>query len=490
MAVLTFGDLPRHDQYDAIVVGSGPNGLAAAITIARQGHRVLVLESAATIGGGMRSAELTLPGYIHDVCSSIHAMGVVSPFFQNVPLEEYGLQWIYPRYPVAHPLPGGGAAVGERSVEATAERLQGDADAYRRLIGPLAEHADQLFSQLLGPLRFPRHPWSMMRFGLSAIRSAAGLAESRFKTEAARALFAGHAAHSVLPLEKKLSAAVGLMLTLSSHAGGWPVARGGSQAIADAMAGYLGSLGGEIVVNRHVGSLNELPRARVVLFDVAPPRMEEIVGDAFPSRFRRTLKRYRFGPGVFKLDWALSEPIPWSSPECREAGTVHVGGNLEAIAASERQPWASQAAEQPFVLVTQPSLFDSSRAPAGTHTAWGYCHVPHDSPIDMTRRIESQVERYAPGFRDCIVGRHAMSAPEFESYNANYVGGDITGGVMDIWQLFTRPSKRLVPYSTPADDLFICSASTPPGGGVHGMCGYHAAGAALRNLGQPRRHLT
>ena len=482
LSQLTLSETPARGTYDAVIVGSGPNGLAAAITIAQRGYRVLVMEAGSSVGGGMRSAELTLPGFVHDVCSSVHAMAAVSPFFQSVPLAEHGLQWVEPEFPVAHPLGGEAAAIGERSVEATAARLGRDGEAYRKLMGPLVERAGDLFSQLLGPIRFPRHPWLVARLGLSAVRSAAGLASSRFEGEAARALFAGHASHMILPLEQHLSAAVGMMLALSSHAGGWPVARGGSQQVADAMGRYLQSLGGEIVVRRAVESLDQLPEAKVVLYDVAPPRMEAIVGDRFPKRFRRTLRRYRFGPGVFKVDWALSEPIPWAAPECRRAGTVHVGGDLQQIAASERSPWSGNVAERPFVLVTQPSLFDASRAPAGKHTAWGYCHVPHGSAVDVTDKIESQLERYAPGFRDCVLQRHAMSAADFESYNANYVGGDITGGVMDLRQLFTRPSVRPIPYRTPARDLFICSASTPPGGGVHGMCGWHAAHAALREL--------
>ena len=471
---------PSRDQYDAAVIGSGPNGLAAAIVIARTGRSVVLIESKDTVGGGMRSAELTLPGFTHDVCSAIHALAVVSPFFKDLPLADYGLEWVYPPAAVAHPLDNGMVALGVRDVAATAAALADDEHRYQRLFGPLVKNADKLFAQLLGPFRFPRNPYLMFRFARSGLRSATGLARKCFRGEAARALFAGHAAHSVMPLEKKLTAAVGIMLALTAHAGGWPVARGGSQRIADAMASYLASLGGEIVTGWRVESLKELPRAKAYLFDTGPHQLSRIAGDALPPRFRRKLERFRYGPAAFKLDWALDAPIPWTAKECLQAGTVHVGGTAEEIAESERAAWKGDCAERPFVLVAQQSLFDDTRAPSGKHVVWGYCHVPNGSNVDMTERIEAQIERFAPGFRDRVLARHVTAPNEFEGYNENYVGGDITGGVMDWRQLFARPVRCLSPYTTPAKNIFICSASTPPGAGVHGMCGYHAANVALR----------
>ena len=467
---------------DAIVVGSGPNGLAAAIELARNGHKVLLIEAAETVGGGMRSAALTLPGFTHDVCSAVHPMAVASPFFQSLPLSEHGLEWIHPDIPFAHPLDDGSAAVLERSVEATADRLGVDGRAYRRLMGPLVAKAPAIFSDLLGPFRIPRHPFLAMRFGLRAVRSGKGLAERWFETDRARAIVAGLAAHAVLPLEQSPGAAIAVMLGLAGHAVGWPFPRGGSQRIADSLASYFRSLGGEIVTGWNVNTVDELPPARAVLLDVTPRQLLALAEHRLPDRYRRRISRYRYGPGVFKIDWALSGPIPWRAEECRQAGTVHVGGTLEEVARSEREAFQGQLSERPFVLLAQPSLFDSTRAPAGQHTAWGYCHVPHGSTIDMTERIEAQIERFAPGFRDRILARHTMNTAAMERYNPNYVGGDIAGGVTDWRQLFTRPVMRLNVYSTPADGLYLCSSSTPPGGGVHGMCGYFAARSALRRL--------
>jgi phytoene dehydrogenase-like protein len=464
------------------VVGSGPNGLAAAVALAQAGRSVVVLEAADTIGGGTRSAELTQPGFVHDVCSAVHPMAAASPFFKTLPLAEHGLEWVQPDLPLAHPLDDGSAAVLERSVEATAARLGADERAYHRLMGPLAVRADGLFADLLGPVRFPRHPLAAMRFGWNAIRSAKGLADSHFRTPSARALVAGLAAHAILPLEQSPSAAITLMLGLAAHAVGWPVPRGGSQRIADALASHLRKLGGEIVTGHRVASLDELPPAKAVLLDVTPRQVVALAGHKLPARYRRRLERYRYGPGVFKLDWALAGPIPWRAEECRRAGTVHVGGTLEEIADAERAPWRGEHPERPFVLLAQPSVFDPTRAPEGKHTAWAYCHVPHGSTFDMTQRIEAQIERFAPGFRELILARHAMDTAAMERHNANYVGGDITGGVADWRQLFTRPVARLNPYTTPVAGLYICSASTPPGGGVHGMCGYFAARAALHRL--------
>jgi phytoene dehydrogenase-like protein len=466
--------------YDAVVVGSGPNGLASAITLAGAGRSVLVLEGKETIGGGTRSAELTLPGFVHDVCSAIHPLGVTSPFFRDLPLAGYGLEWVYPSAAVAHPFDDGSAAVLERSVDATGESLGRDAAAYRRLMGPLVDNWEQLASDLLGPLPLPpRHPFAVARFGLKAVRSARGLAEGAFEGERARALFAGLAAHSILPLERPVSAAFGLVLGTVAHAVGWPMARGGSQRIADALAAHLRSLGGEIVTGTCVESLDQLPPAGATLLDVTPRQLLRIAGDRLPARYRRALGRYRYGPGVFKLDWALDGPIPWKAPACSRAGTVHLGSTLPEIAASERAVWRGELSERPYVIVVQQTLFDPTRAPEGKHTGWAYCHVPNGSTIDMTERIEAQVERFAPGFQDLILARSVMSPRALERHDPNYIGGDINGGVQDLGQLFTRPVARLNPYATPVRGLYLCSSSTPPGGGVHGMCGYFAAQAAL-----------
>lgn len=465
---------------DAVVVGSGPNGLAAAIAIARQGRSVLLIEGADTIGGGTRSAQLTLPGFTHDVCSAVHPMAVASPFFKTLPLAEHGLEWVHPDATFAHPLDDGTAAVQERSVDVTADGLGEDARAYRKLMGPLAKSAEGLFADLLGPFRLPRHPFTALRFGLRAIRSGTGLANAWFRTARAKALLAGLAAHSVLPLDRSPVAAITIMLGMAGHSVGWPFPRGGAQKIADALASYFRSLGGQIETGRSVKSLDELPPAKAVLLDVTPKQVLALAGSKLPGRYRRALGRYRYGSGVFKVDWALSGPIPWKAAECRRAGTVHVGGTLEEVAASEAAAWRGECAERPFVLLAQPTLFDPTRAPAGKHVAWGYCHVPNGSTVDMTERIESQIERFAPGFRDLILARHTMNTVAMEHHNPNYIGGDITGGVNDWWQLFTRPVIRLNPYSTPKRGLYICSSSTPPGGGVHGMCGYFAARSALK----------
>ena len=472
--------MPERRTYDAIVVGSGPNGLAAAITLAQAGRSVLLVEAKDTIGGGARSSELTLPGFVHDICSAIHPLGVASPFFSNLPLSEHGLEWVYPPASVAHPLDDGTAVVLERSVEATSETLGRDGAAYRKLFGPLVADWPRLADGLLGPFRPPRHPIAMARFGLRAVRPARRLAEGRFKEERARALFAGLAAHSFLPLERPLSAAFALVLGTTGHAIGWPLPKGGSQQISNALASYLRSLGGEIETGRNVKSMDELEPAKAVLFDVTPRQLVGIAGDRLPSGYRRKLEGYRYGPGVFKLDLALDGPIPWTAQECARAGTVHLGGTMAEISASEAAVWKGEHSERPYVLVAQQSLFDSSRAPDGKHTAWAYCHVPNGSTFDMTDRIESQIERFAPGFRDRVLARSVMSPRGLEEHNPNCIGGDINGGIQDLRQLFTRPTLSLVPYSTPAKGIYICSSSTPPGGGVHGMCGYHAARAALR----------
>ncbi len=470
----------RAASYDAVVVGSGPNGLAAAITLARAGRSVVVLEGEGTIGGGARSAQLTLPGFVHDVCSAIHPLGCSSPFFRGLPLAEHGVEWIHPPAALAHPFDDRTAAVLERSVETTGQSLGRDAGAYKKLMEPLVADADKLLQDLLGPPRPPRHPWAAARFGLRAIRSARGLAESWFQEHRARGLFAGVAAHSVLPLEYPFTASFGLLLAMLGHSAGWPLACGGSQKIAEGMASYLKSLGGEILTGRRVSALEDLPKARAVLFDVTPRQLLRIAAHRFPAGYRRRLERFRYGPGAFKLDWALDGPIPWKAAECARAATVHLGATLEEIAVSEAAVAKGGHPETPYVLVAQQSLFDASRAPAGKHTAWAYCHVPNGSAFDMTERIERQMERFAPGFRDRVLARSVFSPARFEQHNPNLVGGDIAGGANDIRQLLMRPAFGLVPYATPAKGIFLCSASTPPGGGVHGMCGYHAARAVLR----------
>jgi phytoene dehydrogenase-like protein len=467
--------------HDAIVVGSGPNGLAAAVALAQAGRSVLVVEGAETVGGGTRSAELTLPGYLHDVCSAVHPLVAGSPFLSTLPLAGHGLELLHPGVALAHPLDDGTAVVLDRSIEATGASIGGaDGSAYADLMGPLARDAGRLLPALLGPLRPPRHPVPFARFGLGAMRSASGLARARFRERRAQALFAGCAAHSMLRLDQPITASFGLVLALLAHSVGWPIARGGSQSIADALAAHLRSLGGEIRTSHPVESVEDLPAARALLLDLTPRQVLRVAGSRLPDRYRRALGRYRYGPGVFKVDWALDGPIPWTAPECRRAGTVHVGGTLEEVAASEQAVARGHEPERPFVLMSEPTLTDPSRAPAGKHVAWGYCHVPNGSGADMTERIEAQVERFAPGFRDLVIGRSAMGPADVELHNPNYVGGDINGGAQDLMQLFTRPVPRPRPYVTPAEGIYICSASTPPGGGVHGMCGYHAARAALR----------
>jgi phytoene dehydrogenase-like protein len=466
-------------QYDAIIVGSGPNGLAAAITLARAGCSVVVFEAAETAGGGTRSAALTLPGFTHDVCSAVHPLALASPFFAALPLADHGLGWAQPPAPLAHPLDGGQVVMVERSVQQTADGLGNDGRAYRALMEPLVANWDDLSKTVLGPLRLPSHPLKLARFGLHAFRSARGLARSLFKQGPARALFAGMAAHSVLPLDSPASAAFGLVLGITAHAVGWPLPRGGSQKIADSLVASLRSAGGEVVTNFRVTALDRLPASRVVLCDLTPRQFLRLAGDQLTPAYRRRLERYRYGPGVFKVDWALSAPIPWQAAECRRAATLHLGGTLDEIAASERAAWEGRCLERPFVLVVQPSLFDATRAPEGKHTAWAYCHVANGSQEDMTARIEAQVERFAPGFKELVLARSVLSPADLERHNPNLVGGDISGGANNLAQLFARPTRRL--YRTSSPQLYLCSASTPPGGGVHGMCGYFAAQAALKD---------
>lgn len=462
------------------VVGSGPNGLAAAIVLAQAKLPVQLFEAKATIGGGMRSAELTLPGFVHDICSAIHPLAYGSPFFRTLPLEQHGLKWIHPPIAVAHPFDDGTAAILEQSIAATARSLDPDDEkAYYTLLEPLVSNWDKLEAGIMGPLRFPSHPLLMAKFGLLGFQSIVSLTTKKFRGNKAKSFLAGMAAHSMLPLDKPLTAAFGLILAILGHKYGWPFPQGGSQNLANALASILQSLGGTILTEAPINSLEGFDRHRI-LCDISPKQFAKIAEKQLPSSYVHKLNKYRYGPGVFKIDWALSSPIPWKAAECFRAGTLHLGGSIDEIAESERLVWNNKCSDKPFVLLAQQSLFDNTRAPKDKHTAWGYCHVPNGSSIDMTEKIEAQVERFAPGFKDCILARHTFSAIDLEHYNPNYVGGDINGGVQDICQLFTRPVPRLIPYSTPIKGVYLCSSSTPPGGGVHGMCGYHAAHAALK----------
>ena len=469
------------EPYDAVVVGSGPNGLAAAVELARHGHSVIVLEADAEIGGGARTRELTLPGVQHDVCSAVHPLAASSPFFLSLPLEEHGLEWLHPEVLAAHPLDGEPAAALMRGVEETAETLGADGERYRQLIGPLAEAWPGLAPDVLGPLRrLPRRPLEAARFGRLAARSASWLAQ-RFEGEPARALIAGTCAHANTPLEQTFSAGVGLTLLLAGHQAGWPLPRGGSRAISTALASYLGALGGEIATDRVVNTLADIPRARATLFATSAWEMARICGEGLSEQYARNVRAFRRGPGVFKLDLALSGPIPWSDPTCTRAGTVHVGGTHAEIAAAEQAVSRAERWERPFVLVAQPNVVDDTRAPEGTHVVWAYCHVPNGSSVDMTAPIEHQIERFAPGFAETVVARNAMFPADLERYNASYAGGDISGGAMSPRQVLARPARRVDPYRTSAPDIYLASSSAPPGPGVHGMCGYHAARSALRH---------
>ncbi len=476
-------------RYDAVVVGAGPNGLAAAITLAQAGCAVLLIEAAPTVGGGCRSAALTLPGFVHDVCAAIQPLAVSSPFFRALPLAEHGLRWIYPPAALAHPLDDGRAVIISQSIDATAACLGHDGPAYHRLMHPLVAQWAALSEDVLGPLPLPpRHPLALVRFGLRAIWPARALAERCFRTPAGRALFAGLAAHAALPLEAPITAAFGLVLGACAHAVGWPMPEGGASRIPDALANHFRRLGGEIITGWSVKSLDELPPARAVLLDLTPRQVLALAGDRLPAGYRRQLAAYRYGPGAFKLDYALDGPIPWRAPECAQAATVHLGRTLEEIAAAEREVWQGKHPERPFVLLVQHTLFDPSRAPAGRHTCWAYCHVPNGSTVDMTAQVEAQIERFAPGFRERILARYAMHTAALARHNPNYIGGDFNGGAQDWRQLYTRPAWHWPPYATPLLGLYLCSSSTPPGGGVHGMCGYHAARLALRRMkAQDRR---
>lgn len=474
-------DLPKAD---AIVVGSGPNGLAAAIRLVQAKWSVLVVEAAPTPGGGVRSAEVTLPGFVHDICSAVYPMAACSPFLSTLPLQEHGLEWIFSPAAMAHPFDDAPAALLFQSLEQTAAGLGAeDGAAYRMLLKSLLRHWRELFAELLRPMRPPRHPFLMASFGLNALRPASSFARATFKTERARGFFAGIAAHSMLPLEALSTTAAPMMLGLAGHAGGWPIVRGGAQSLANALIAYLKSLGGQVVTNCRIESLDQLPPARAVLLDVTPRQFLKLTGSVPNSssrwpRYRRLLNRYRYGNGAYKIDWALSRPVPWRDPECSKAATVHLGATLKEIEESERLPREGKVSRRPFILFAQPSLFDSSRAPAGKHTAWGYCHVPNGYAGDATALIEQQVERFAPGFRESILARSVMKPADLEEHNPNLIGGDIGGGAMDLSQFFLRPTATL--YRTALADVYLCSSSTPPGPGVHGMCGYWAAERALR----------
>lgn len=469
----------KRDFYDAIVVGYGPNGLAAAITMQKAGLQVLLVEAKETIGGGLRSAEFGQTGNIYDICSAIHPMALQSPFLKKLPLEAHGLVYVNPPIMAAHPLDGGKAVGLFSSLEETASQFNADAANYIRLFKPLTKLWPELINDLLAPFHVPSNPLSIARFGIKAVQSAARLAK-HFRTEELKALWAGMAAHSMLPLDRMTTSAIALVLTIAGHTGGWPIPSGGSQQIANALASYFKSIEGEIVTNCYVDSLKKLPRAKAFLFDVGPKQLLTIAGEQFHATYKRQLSNYRYGMGVFKIDWLLEGPIPFRAAACRKAGTVHIGNSLQEIMAAEQQVWEGKHPERPFVLLAQQSLFDTTRVVGNHQIVWAYCHVPNGSTVDMTAAIEQQVERYAPGFKDRIIARQCMNTQAYEMYNPNYVGGDINGGVMDLSQLYTRPALRWSPYSTPAKHIYICSSSTPPGGGVHGMCGYHAAKQALK----------
>jgi len=460
------------------VIGAGPNGLAAAIVLARAGFEVEVFEAESQPGGGARTMELTLPGFHHDFGSAVHPMAVGSPFFSTLPLKDYGLEWINSPAPLAHPLDDDTAVMLESNFGDAEAELGKDGAAWRNLMEPLAERWSDLADDILRPpLAWPRHPFLLASFGIRALQSASSLAQHQFQTERVRALFAGLAAHSFLNLDRILSASVGLVMGVSAHAVGWPIPRGGAQSITNALSGYLGSLGGRIHASIRIESLKQLPPCDLILCDLTPRQLLQVSGQRFLPSYQNRLRQYRYGPGVFKVDYALANPIPWTAKECLRAATVHVGGSMHDICASEAAVSQGSISPRPFVLVAQPTLFDSSRAPEGRHIAWAYCHVPNGSQVNCLERLENQIERFAPGFRDCVAARRVFSPADLETMDANLVGGDISGGAMDMGQLIFRPTWRQ--YRTPARDVYLCSSSTPPGGGVHGMCGHNAAQLAL-----------
>ena len=471
------------EKFDAIIIGSGPNGLAAGIELARNGLEVLIIEANDEIGGGTMSGELTLPGFTHDYCSAVHPLAACSPYFQSLPLEEFGLKWMYPKYSVAHPLMGEPAVFQTQSLQDTSEHLGRDKKAWSKLFKPFIENGDTLLKDVLGPLKWPDGPIDFLKFGLSALRPATSLVKSKFEEGRTRALFAGSAAHSVMPLDFYFSSAIGLVLLGAGHIKTWPVPKYGANSISKSLAGYFQGLGGKIETGNRIKNFKELPSANAYVFDTDPHQLAAIAGSELPEGFRRKLLKFNMGPGIFKVDWALDGPIPWTDPECNMASTVHVGGTYEEIAESVRLMWNGKHSERPFLIVCQQSEIDPSRAPKGKHTGYAYCHVPHGSQKDMTNIIESQIERFAPGFKDIILERKSTSPQQLQAMNPNLIGGAITGGASNLGQLFARPTLRMDPYSTPNDKIFICSASTPPGGGVHGMCGYWAARSVLKRLG-------
>jgi phytoene dehydrogenase-like protein len=476
----------RSPSFDAVVIGAGPNGLVAAVEIARAGRRVVVLEAADQPGGGLRTEELTLPGFRHDVCAAILPLAIASPALRDLDLDRHGVRWVHPTEPLAHPLDGGAPAVVlSRDLDETCRALSHgagggeDAAAWRSLMRLVTDPGEDLVDSLLAPLRFPRHPVALARFGVRGIATAERLARRAFSAAPAAALFAGLAAHSMLRLDERPTAAYGLLLGGLAHRVGWPMAAGGSSTVADALVSIIEAHGGEVVTGQRVRALDELPSARVVIADISPRELLAIGGEHLGVRYRRRLEGYRYGPGVFKVDWALSEPVPWADPAVARAGTVHLGGTFAQIAAAEAEVVAGRHAERPFVLLAQQSLFDASRAPAGAHTLWGYCHVPNGSTVDMTAAIESQIERFAPGFADVVLARHSMNTSAMAAHGLNYVGGDINGGRADLGQLIARPVLSRHPWRVPIPGWYLCSASTPPGGGVHGMGGREAARLAL-----------
>ena len=472
--------MPKTD-YDAIVVGSGPNGLTAAITLQQKGLSVLIVEAKNTIGGGLRSAELTIPGFQHDICSAIHPLAVASPFFNSLPLHEHGLTFIQPNIAVAHPLDDGKSAVLSNSVEETAGLLGSDKNSYLKLIEPITKQWDALLPELLAPLHFPKDPVNFAKFGLKALQPATWIA-NKFESREAKALWAGMAAHSIQPLSNLTTSAIGLVLMTAAHKQGWPIPKGGSQSLANALASYFMSIGGEIKTDFLVTSLDQLPSTKAILFDITPRQLLKIAGHRFSNIYKWQLEKYRYGMGVFKVDWALDGKIPFTSEQARDAGTLHLGNTFAEIAASELATSKGKHPEKPFVLLAQQSIFDDTRSPKGKHVVWGYCHVPNGSTKDMTDVIEKQVERFAPNFKERILARHTFNTVQLEEYNPNYIGGDINGGIIDLGQLFTRPALRYSPYRTSEKGLYLCSSSTPPGGGVHGMCGFHAAQRAWKDI--------
>lgn len=469
-------------RYDIVVVGSGPNGLTAACMLARAGLEVLLIEGSEELGGATSSAELSLPGFIHDRGSAVHPFGIASPIFRLLQLERFGLRWIQPSLPVVHPLDGGQAAVIKRSIRATADELGRDGAAYYGLFAPLVRSWEQIAPLVLNPLRFPAYPISAARFGMRSLLPATVLARLLFRSEKAAALMAGLSAHSMLPLESAFSSAPAMVLGALAHKVGWPIPQGGAGSIPKALLNYFRSHGGKVITGQWIKHLDELPPNKAVLLDLTPRQLLQIAGDYLPFRYREQLEAYRYGPGTFKIDYALDEPIPWQAEDCRRSATVHIGGTMAEVADSERAPHQQEHSSKPYVLLAQPSLFDPSRAPEGKHTAWAYCHVPNGSNEDMSFAIEEQIERFAPGFRSRILARHITTCSDLEAWNPNLIGGDISGGITDWQQLFARPVLKLHPQRTPLPRVYLCSSSTPPGPGVHGMCGYHAAKLALHDL--------